>query len=144
MLTLIDIKKAIADKIRTKYNYKIYNNDVTEGFEKPCFFIRLLPILCNKISTTITQQTVTVEITYFQNKRSELDNLKVAQELQQLFQEKLEIKDRKLNCDDIRIDWAGEQNEILQVLFDLQFYQSTDKQYAEPPAGEIKISEVND
>lgn len=143
MIFLIDIKKAIADKIRTKYNYKIYNNDVTEGFEKPCFFIRLLPILCNKISTTVTQQTVTVEITYFQNKRSELDNLKVAQDLQQLFQEKLEVKDRKLNCDDIRVDWAGEQKEILQILFDLQFYQSIEKQYAEPPAGEIKISEVN-
>ena len=144
MLTINDIKKAVADKIRSKYNYKIYRNDVKEGYERPSFFIRVLPILTNLETANLIHSKVTVEITYFQQQKSEVDNLQKAEDLRQLFTGKLAVNERQLTIEDLRIEFAGQEDDVLQVLFDLDYYDAVTKTDTYDIMRELKLSEVNE
>ncbi|MGB9813528.1 MAG: phage tail terminator family protein [Thermovenabulum sp.] len=127
MLTFWDIKKAVAERIKTKFNYPIYVNDVTEGFSKPSFFVRIFPITSEIANANTTHNKVTVEINYFQAQKSEQDNLQTMQVLKELFLQPLAVLDRKLICEDLRVEVAEEEKQIYQFLFDLDYYDELPK-----------------
>ncbi|NNG67342.1 phage tail terminator family protein [Caldanaerobacter subterraneus] len=142
MLTFLDIKKAVADKIKARFNYPIYLNDVTEGFSRPSFFIRILPIMSEIATANTTHNKVTVEINYFQSKKEEKDNLQTMQALKELFLQPLAVLDRKLICEDLRVEVAEEEKQIYQFLFDLDYYDELPKTTESyEPMGEILINE---
>lgn len=142
MITFWDIKKAVAERIKTRFNYPIYVNDVTEGFSKPSFFIRILPILSEMANANTTHNKVTIEINYFQSKREEKDNLQTMQALRELFLQPLAVLDKRLICEDLRIEVADEEKQIYQFLFDLDYFDELPKvTETYELMGEIKISE---
>lgn len=142
MLTFLNIKKAVADSIKTKFNYPIYINDVTEGFIRPSFFIRILPIMSEIANANTTHNKVTVEINYFQSQKSEQDNLQTMQTLRELFLQPLPVLGRKLICEDLRVEVANDEKQIYQFLFDLDYYDELPKTTeAYEFMGEILINE---
>jgi len=142
MLTYWDIKKAVAERIKTRFSYPIYVNDVTEGFSKPCFFVRILPIMSEIANANTTHNKVTVEINYFQSQKSEQDNLRTMQTLRELFLQPLSVLDRKLICEDLRVEVAEEEKQIYQFLFDLDYYDELPKVAQDYELiGEILINE---
>lgn len=42
MLTQIDILSAIKNVLASKFDYPIYLEEVKEGFESPCFFLKAI------------------------------------------------------------------------------------------------------
>ena len=63
MLSIIDIKKAIVTKLKV-FDINIVANDIRSGFEKPAFFVQLMPI-GEDVNNDISINTLTVNIHYF-------------------------------------------------------------------------------
>lgn len=121
MLSTLDIRKAVVNTLKSKYSYKIYGREVIEGFERPSFFVDIVSQF-NYITTNIQYVQTTITITYFQKQFNALDNEKVFDELKNLFGMKINVLDRKLTIMNPRIEYTGENMEIMQYVFDLNYY----------------------
>ena len=116
MLSIIDIKKAIVTKLKV-FDINIVANDIRSGFEKPAFFVQLMPI-GEDVNNDISINTLTVNIHYFSKDKTDLDNLKMIDKLKKVFVNKLEVNDRTLVISDKRYD--TDEN-ILQFMFDIRY-----------------------
>ena len=110
MLSIIDIKKAIVTKLKV-FDINIVANDIRSGFEKPAFFVQLMPI-------GEEVNTLTANIHYFSKGKTDLENLKMIDELKKVFVNKLEVNDRTLVITDKRYD--TDEN-VLQFMFDIRY-----------------------
>ena len=116
MLSIIDIKKAIVTKLKT-FDINIVANDIRSGFEKPAFFVQLMPI-GEEVNNDISINTLTANIHYFSKDKTDLENLKMIDKLKKVFVNKLEVNDRTLVISDKRYD--TDEN-ILQFMFDIRY-----------------------
>lgn len=116
MLSIIDIKKAIVTKLKV-FDINIVANDIRSGFEKPAFFVQLMPI-GEEVNNDISINTLTVNIHYFSKDKTDLDNLKMIDKLKKVFVNKLEVNDRTLVISDKRYDT---DDNILQFMFDIRY-----------------------
>ena len=116
MLSIIDIKKAIVTKLKS-LDINIVANDIRSGFEKPAFFVQLMPI-GEDVNNDISINTLTVNIHYFSKDKTDLDNLKMIDKLKKVFVNKLEVNDRTLVISDKRYDT---DDNILQFMFDIRY-----------------------
>lgn len=119
MLSLISLKKAIVDKLRV-LNIKIIANEVKSGFEKPAFFISLIPI-SNDTGIDMQERVITVNIHYFSKEKTDIDNLKMIDNLNNLFINCIEVEDRVLTLYEKREEL---EDNVLQYKFDLRFTES--------------------
>ena len=116
MLSILDIKKAIVTKLKV-FDINIVANDIRSGFEKPAFFVQLMPI-GEDVNNDISINTLTVNIHYFSKDKTDLDNLKMIDKLKKVFVNKLEVNDRTLVITDKRYD--TDEN-VLQFMFDIRY-----------------------
>ena len=116
MLSILDIKKAIVTKLKV-FDINIVANDIRSGFEKPAFFVQLMPI-GEDVNNDISINTLTVNIHYFSKDKTDLDNLKMIDKLKKVFVNKLEVNDRTLVVSDKRYDI---DDNILQFMFDIRY-----------------------
>lgn len=116
MLSILDIKKAIVTKLKV-FDINIVANDIRSGFEKPAFFVQLMPI-GEEVNNDISINTLTVNIHYFSKDKTDLDNLKMIDKLKKVFVNKLEVNDRTLVVSDKRYDI---DDNILQFMFDIRY-----------------------
>ena len=116
MLSIIDIKKAIVTKLKV-FDINIVANDIRSGFEKPAFFVQLMPI-GEEVNNDISINTLTANIHYFSKDKTDLENLKMIDKLKKVFVNKLEVNDRTLVISDKRYD--TDEN-ILQFMFDIRY-----------------------
>ena len=120
MISLVSIKKAIVSKLK-KIGIPIISSDIRSGFAKPAFFVQLMPI-SNDSYDGYQERIITVNIHYFSEDKTDLDNLKMDDKLNSLFVTTLKVDDRVLSL-------YGKRSEIddniLQFKFDLRFTEST-------------------
>ena len=116
MLSIIDIKKAIVTKLKV-FDINIVANDIRSGFEKPAFFVQLMPI-GEEVNNDISINTLTANIHYFSKDKTDLENLKMIDKLKKVFVNKLEVNDITLVISDKRYD--TDEN-ILQFMFDIRY-----------------------
>ena len=141
MLALTDIKLAINTLLKNKYGYKIYGREVKEGFDRPSFFVELLPNGTNIENQNFTSNSITVVITYFQDVFSDLDNIKKYDEIKALFMPKLLVKDRYLTVSDFRYEYAD--TDYMQIYFNLNYFDTSGRtRDTEPVATEITIKNI--
>ena len=119
MLSLVSLKKAIVEKLRV-LNIKIIANEVKSGFEKPAFFISLMPI-SNDTGIDMQERVITVNIHYFSKEKTDIDNLKMIDKLNNLFINCIKVDDRTLTIYDKREEL---EDNVLQYKFDLRFTES--------------------
>ena len=116
MLSILDIKKAIVTKLKV-FDINIVANDIRSGFEKPAFFVQLMPI-GEDVNNDISINTLTANIHYFSKEKTDLDNLKMIDKLKKVFINKLEVNDRTLVITDKRYDT---DDNVLQFMFDIRY-----------------------
>ena len=119
MITYKDIRFAINQQLK-KTNIEITSRDVTEGFNRPSFFVQL----DNNVRSADENQvhkSMTVQIYYFPTDRYEysIEVLDMQETLEGLFDLKLAVKDRFFNVDEILMDVV---DGVLSCSFDLEFY----------------------
>lgn len=120
MISLISIKKAIVDKLK-KIDGKVIANDIRSGFDKPAFFVQIMPI-ANDSYGDYQERIITVNIHYFSDDKTDLDNLKMDDKLNTLFVTTLKVDDNVLVLYEKRSEL---DDNILQFKFDLRFTECT-------------------
>ncbi|WP_369899746.1 DUF6838 family protein [Bacillus manliponensis] len=121
MITYKDIKLAVNRLIKSRFNIEINSNDVEEGFKRPSFFVQLED---NERSGYETQvhKSLTIRIYYFPKDRNKnsIELLDVQEQLENLFDLKLEVKDRYFNIDSVQ---NNTPDGVLDFSFDIAFYE---------------------
>ena len=120
MISLVSIKKAIVSKLK-KIGIAIMSNDIRSGFAKPAFFVQLMPI-SNDSYDGYQERIITVNIHYFSEDKTDLDNLKMDDKLNSLFVTTLKVNELSLPIYEKRSEI---DDNILQFKFDLRFTECT-------------------
>lgn len=118
-MTLKDIKKAVAAKLKGKYpTHKLYDEEIEKGFARPCFFIQLVPIFTNNLGQFYDKKRITVKVHYFSPNKTNEENNTMSDELNNLFRLYMPVLDRNLHIlstDSTTVD------SVLIFSFDLDF-----------------------
>lgn len=125
MLTQLDILSAIRGILDSKFNYPVYLDEVKEGFESPCFFIKANR-LTNRDNKCYQLNTIMIYITFFSEKgiltAEELYNLQDS--LTQYFISGFPVKkdNRYLQTLNLNHEIDGEDSDIINFSFDIKYY----------------------
>ncbi|SJO77839.1 phage tail terminator family protein [Clostridioides difficile] len=116
MLKIVSVKKAIVDKLKP-LKIKIVANEIRSGFEKPAFFIQIIPVEISN-NPGFASNKLIVNIHYFPREKTELENLEMIDRLNVLFQDCiLEINDVELTIEEKNAEII---ENVLQYKFNLQ------------------------
>lgn len=114
-MDLRDIKKAIVKKLKT-LNVNVVADDIRSGFEKPAFFVQLQFFNRNN-SKNLSDTLITFNIHYFSKEKTDLDNIKMLDKLNDLFVDSLDVDGDIFTLENIE----GEiYDNVLQFKFDLK------------------------
>lgn len=128
MIKKTDIYEAVILLLQNQYpTYKTYGHEVTEGYEKPAFFVDLIPRSISNDSINYKSYAYTIIITYFQDEANEADNLKKADELQELFGYKLKVKEELFNITNYSYEFIGQNTNVLQVKVNFDYIEFNEK-----------------
>ena len=150
MISTLELKKAINKLLKEKYSLNVYGKEVTEGFKKPSFFTELNLNSANDETLNIISKAYTAFIVYFQSEINEADCLKKVDEIRELLSPKtdrnkkrkmsLQIEDRYLEVSNYSCDFIGNDNNILQISFDINFYDFVDIEDVQEIMSELKVN----
>ncbi|KLU64019.1 hypothetical protein DEAC_c40130 [Desulfosporosinus acididurans] len=121
MITLLDIKTAVNTAIKPT-GLKTYGNEVKEGFSRPCFFVNVTPVKSETFKKDTSENSVMVEIVYFSQNRTDLENLQMYDTLKGLLTPVLAIGAKKKMISNFRGEVIDEIDRIYSVKFDLNYY----------------------
>ena len=116
MLSIIDIKKSIVTKLKT-FGVDIVANDIRSGFKKPAFFIQIMPI-SDDVNNDFSINTLVVNIHYFSEDKTDLDNLKMIDKLKKVFINNLKVNNRILTISNKTYDI---DDNVLQFMFEVRY-----------------------
>lgn len=127
MITYTDVIAAVNSLLKTKYTeIKRYGRETVDKAVPPYFFVELVPGNIVRESKNMFHNSCSVKITYNSKVHDDADNLTKVQEIWELLGMTINIKDRKLLVLDYDHDYAGANNNILQIGFRLDWYESTE------------------
>lgn len=125
MLTQIDILKAVRDILINHYEYPVYLDEVKEGFESPCFFLKSIR-LTNLDNKSYELNNITIYLTFFSEKGTlTAEELYIIQDsLTSYFRSGFTVlKDnRYLLTKNLSHEIEGEDSDIIILSFDVQYY----------------------
>lgn len=136
MLSLVNIKKAIVSKLKT-LNINIVANEIRSGFDKPAFFVKLVP-LSEDTDIDLSTSLISVNIHYFSEDKTELDNLKMVDKLKSIFINCVEVEDRTLTIYNKRFDI---NDNVLQFMFEFNYTEALEKEEIHEEIKELVINE---
>jgi len=140
MITLVDIKKAVNDAL-VPVGLKTYGNEVKEGFLRPCFFVNLIPVTSDTIKKVTSENSLMIEIVYFSENKTDLENLQMYDTLKGILTPILTIGTRKLLVRNFRAQVIDEDDHIYSVKLDLNFYDEiVDTTPIADPMGTISLN----
>ena len=138
MISLIDIKTAIAERIKS-IGGVVIASEVKEGFAKPAYFIDILPSDIETQNIFYELATVNVEIRYIPLLETSEACIIVSQTLKAMFTEPLKVGDRYLNAEGLTFEMDAS---ALILNFNITFMQNTDATLPEyEKMQDIQISE---
>lgn len=121
MLPIEEILAAVNTKLKEAFHIDINSNDVTEGFDRPSFYV----VFDNVAKTDYLRgfkRNLTVRIYYFPTNRYkyQLEILEKQQGIEALFRLGLQVNNRHLNIVEGIESYITDG--VLQISFDLEFY----------------------
>ncbi len=142
MITYKDIKKAVNGLLTKEFNIELNSNDVKEGFIRPSFFVSF----DNQTkSSTLTQieKSLTIRINYFPSDRygNSIELMDMQEQLENLFDIKLPVKDRRLNIVDVT---STVTDGVLDFSFDIEFSEAKEISYEEQNSHPIEMMQTLD
>lgn len=118
MISYENILKAINNLLKVNLpEVNRISDEIISRFKKPAFFTQLNST-SEKDFNDYLEKSVTINIIYFSDVDSNVDNVKMIDKLNSIFKNKLEIEDRVLTISEKRYSLI---DNILQFKFDLDF-----------------------
>lgn len=140
-MKFVEIKKAINKLLKDRYPfYKIYGTEIKEGYTTPAFFTEILDRGSKTETSNFATGAFTVRITYFQDKKSELDQLEKVDEIKDLFGSVFCIGKRNLTVGGYSHDYVGEFSDILQISIEFDYMENTRRDGTQPSADQVNIN----
>jgi len=130
VITYKQIKKAINDELKRQFSLDINSNDVKEGFQRPSFSVVFDNI--NRSSTMDqVEKSLTIQIFYFPEDQYDysMEILDVQEQLEEVFDLKLSVLDRKFNIIEAT---STVIDGVLEFSFDIQFFDAKDISNSNP------------
>lgn len=125
MLTQIDILQSVRDILKANYDYPVYLDEVKEGFESPCFFLKSIR-LSNQDSKCYELNNITIYLTFFSEKGTlTAEELYIIQDLlTSYFRSGFTVQknNRYLLTKNLSLEIEGEDSDIIRLSFDVQYY----------------------
>ena len=142
MTTILDLKSSIIQVLKNNFkDIKIYSSDVKEGFDRPGFYAKIVPITMGYETNNFSSHRQMVLINYFNGEGPGLDSIKVNDELINAFGMTLKVGQRHLLCRNIRSEYI---DSVLQFRFDLDYYANTEKEDIHETAKEIEVEIIKE
>jgi hypothetical protein len=131
MILLTDIMTVVNKMLFDKFGYKTYGREITEGFDRPSFFVDFLLTASDTENQNYTSNKLTVKIVFFpaQSKvrgNSDLVNLTMYDNIRRLFGNSIQVGSRYLHPQNFRMDYAGQNQDVMQTSFDIDYFCDTD------------------
>lgn len=126
MITYKDIKKAINQRLKGEFgDIEINSTDITEGFNRPSFFVGLEDIVRSGDFSQVNK-SFTVQIYYFPTDCYDysIEVLDIQEQLENIFELKLKVLNRLLNIDEAKVLIT---DGVLSFSFDVAFYEGRDE-----------------
>ena len=130
-MTFFELKKTLIQKMQTLYpatEYRYYGVEVVEGYAKPAFFTQLKPITMDFANRNSTENVLAFYITYFQKQVDEADMLRKIDGIRELFGSFIRVGDRAVDVSGFSFDYEGNDRNILEVSFDLEFFGKLERE----------------
>lgn len=125
MAKMIDLKGSVNKVLEDNFpKIKVRSDETKEGFKRPCFFTQIVPMNMEYDTVNVTSNRLMVVINYFGKEKTELDNLKMHDEIKKAFGMTLKVNRRSFLLKDIRSQII---DEVLQFRFDLDFFDAINK-----------------
>ncbi len=129
MIKLTDLKLAINTVLKDNFpDHKRYADDIQEGYERPCFFVQMFPIAFDYDTVNYASSRLMFVINCFSENGTQLENLKMYDNLKKAFGQSLQVGDRYLHLRNIRSD---EADGVLQFKFDIDYLEAREKDLSE-------------
>ena len=138
MVLYQDIARAVTMVVKGAFpSVHIYGDEVKEGYKKPSFFIGILPVSSINHTKNIKEEQLLITVDYFSNTKDSLENYRVMQELKVAFGQVLGVENRKFTIQETSTQKVGEDGDIYQFTFDINYYELVCNEYDSVLAGEI-------
>lgn len=122
MVRYLDIARSVTSTLtKTFPNIPVYGDEVTEGYNKPCFFIGLYPVDTTTETRHIATTTILIVVTYFTNDKNSLANYDMMNQLKRAFGITLEVGERKLLIENSETEKANEDGDTFQFSFSISY-----------------------
>ncbi len=123
-----DLVNGLSKILKTNFpNYKIYADEIIQGFQRPAFHINLQPLSSNNFNQYYREQNVLIDITYFSDSAKDLqlqkDNFEMANNLENVLNTDLKVLDRNLNIQELEFDVV---DKILHTTINLMWYNENE------------------
>jgi hypothetical protein len=128
MLRRTEIITAVTAILKNKFSYKIYSDEIIEGFKPPCFFFKL--IKRTDIQTiNFNDNQLSIIITYFSSpeKNKEIEYINMIDDINQIFDIGFRAGKRYLHIKSFSDDRIGEKKDILQMTIAIEYLDNTNK-----------------
>ena len=124
MVLYQNIAKAVTMVIKEAFpEVPIYGDEVREGYKTPSFFIGIMPVSSINHTKSIKEEQLLITISYFSNTTESLKNYRVMQELKVAVGQVLSVDNRKFTIQETNTEKVGEDGDIYQFKFDINYYE---------------------
>lgn len=106
-------------------NITRYGNDSIDKAVPPYFFVECIPTNIIRQTRNMLHKGCTVMITYVQKIPNQVDNLDKVEVIEEALGMAFKIHDRTILVTDYDHEYIGEQNNILQISFSLDWWENT-------------------
>lgn len=121
-----DVIRTVNGLLKQKYpEITRYGNDTVDKAVPPYFFVECVPAGMDRQTKNMLHKSCSVLITYVQRVPDQLDNLEKAEEIGELLGMTVRIRDRELLVLRYSHEYIGDQNNILQISFGLDWWEDT-------------------
>lgn len=133
MIKPLEIHNAISQILKKKTGYKVYSNEVLEGFVAPCFFVSVFIKNFNNQGKSVLAVEAEASIEYYpyldseKRVRDEISSNKMIDILLSLFHLNLPVSDRHLLITDGRFSFGGQNKDLLKMDIGLSYFDSPDE-----------------
>jgi hypothetical protein len=115
---MIEIRDYVIDVLLANFpDHKVYDEKVTQGLKRPCFFVDLIPIDMDDSNPNTEEHSMFIDVQYMSKEDTKEKNLEMVDKLRPMFKI-IEFNDLRVSASNKRIEMI---DGILHFLFDLDF-----------------------
>lgn len=132
-VTLMDIKESVAKKIFSAFpSEKIYTENIENGLEKPCFYIKIIPSNTVNLNMFHREKSMLVDIHYFTSAKQKRNSVfySIMEQVEELFCMSLDVIDRTFTIQQMDFETV---DKVLHCMFNLNYLIGNNDEWSEYP-----------